>query len=350
MNRLAIWSAVVLLSFALTGCGQCEHEYDDGVVTKEPTCTEEGEKTFTCSLCEETRTESVPKTEHTYKEEVTKEPTFEEEGEKTFTCEVCGDQYTESIPVRDDEVVITVTSKTNLPKDVNEFRFSDRVVLTFEVENKTDKMIKGVQGNLIVRDLFGEDILKSSCDFTGHSIPAGESITVDELGMDINEFMENHAKFYNTDFSDLQFEYEVTNIVYDGDSGAGDESSTESAEDQKVTVKVTDKQSLGIDYNAGRFSPWVEFSFEVYNNTSKDIKGVQGVLTIKDLFGEDIMSSNLDFTGQTIEADGSVTFSGLGIELNQFMNEHAKVYNAEFEDLNFEYKVTSIVYTDGTTE
>ncbi len=350
MKKLAMWSMVVLLSFSITGCGKCEHEYDNGVITKEATCTEEGEKTFTCSLCEETKIESVAKKEHVYKEEVTKEPTFDEEGENTFTCESCGDSYTEAIPVRDDEVVVSVTNKSNLPKDTNAGRYSDRVELTFDVMNRTDKAIKGVQGNLTVCDLFGVEILTIHCDFTGNSIPANNSITVNDLGMEINQFMDKHVKFYNTDFSDLKFEYEVTNIVYDDGSSMKEQTSTESMESQKVTVVVTDKQNLDVNYNARRYSPRVEFSFEVYNNTSKDIKGVQGVLTIKDLFGVDILSSSLDFTGQTISANGSVSVSGMGMDINQFMDDHVKIYNTNFDDLNFEYEVTSIVYTDGTTE
>ncbi len=350
MKKVIIWSVVALLSFTLTGCGKCKHEYDYGVITRESTCTEEGEKTFTCSLCGEIKNESVVKKDHVYKEEVAKEPTFDEEGEKTFTCENCGDSYAEPIPVRDDEVVVTVTNKSNLPKDINAGRFSDRIEVTFDVMNNSDKVIKGVQGNLSVCDLFDEEILKISCDFTGNSIPAGNSITVNDLGIDVNEFMDSHIKFYNTDFSDLKFEYEVTNIVYDDGSSTNEESSTESIDSAKVTVNVTGKQNVEINYNAGIYSPRAEFSFEVYNNTSKDIKGVQGVLTIKDLFGVDIMSSNLDFTGQTIGANGSAVFSGLGIDINQFMDNHVKVYNTDFSDLQFEYKVNAIVYSDGTTE
>ena len=333
MKKFAMWSMIVLLCVILTGCGKCEHEYDNGVITKEPTCTEEGEKTFTCSLCEETKIESVVKKPHIYKEEITKEPTFEEEGERTFTCKDCDDSYTESIPVRDDEVVVTVTDKSNLPKDINAGRYSDIINLTFDVLNRSDKVIKGIQGNLSICDLFGEEILKVSCDFTGNSIPVGESITIDDLGMEINQFMDSHVKFYNTDFSDLQFKYEVTNIVYDDGSSMKEQSSTESIEGQKVIVTVDDKQNLDINYNVGRYSPRVEFVFGVYNNTSKDIKGVQGTLTIKDLFGVDIMSLGLDFTGQTIPANSSVVFDDLGFDINQFMDDHVKVYSTNLEDL-----------------
>lgn len=37
-------------------------------------------------------------TEHMYGSKVTKEPTYTEEGERTYTCKVCGHSYTESIP------------------------------------------------------------------------------------------------------------------------------------------------------------------------------------------------------------------------------------------------------------
>lgn len=80
--------------------------------------------------------------------------------------------------------------------------------------NNSDKVIKGVQGNLSVCDLFDEEIMKMNCDFTGNSIQAGNSITVNDLGINVNEFMDSHIKFYTTDFSDLQFEYKVNAIVY----------------------------------------------------------------------------------------------------------------------------------------
>ena len=121
------------------------HQWDEGVVTKEPTCAAEGEKLFTCSVCKETKTEKIDKTNnHTPGEAqrenvkeatctkdgsydevvrckvcnkelsrepktitspghqwddgvVTKEPTCAAEGEKTFTCSVCKETKTEKI-------------------------------------------------------------------------------------------------------------------------------------------------------------------------------------------------------------------------------------------------------------
>ena len=42
-----------------------QHSWDAGTVTIQPTCTTEGEKTFTCEACGETRTEAIPATGHT---------------------------------------------------------------------------------------------------------------------------------------------------------------------------------------------------------------------------------------------------------------------------------------------
>lgn len=121
-------------------CSQGEHTWNDGTVTTAPTCTVEGVKTFTCTICGQTRTEAVPKIDHasdsgtvtkpatcgapgvkTYSctscgavlrtEEipatgqhtydggkVTKEATCTEAGQKTYTCTVCGHTKTEEIP------------------------------------------------------------------------------------------------------------------------------------------------------------------------------------------------------------------------------------------------------------
>ena len=76
-----------------------EHIFGDYTVTKEPTCTEQGEKTRTCSVCGYSETTEVPATGHTLGEyNITKEPTCTEQGEKTRTCSVCGYSETTEVP------------------------------------------------------------------------------------------------------------------------------------------------------------------------------------------------------------------------------------------------------------
>ena len=88
--KLTLVAALVLVAvLALASCG-CEHVYDEAITIK-PTCTAEGEKTFTCSLCGEVYTEPVAATGHTYTDEVVA-PTCTEEGYTLHTC-ACGDTY-----------------------------------------------------------------------------------------------------------------------------------------------------------------------------------------------------------------------------------------------------------------
>lgn len=82
-------------------CGASEkanHKWDAGKVTTAATCTKEGVKTYTCSDCKATKTESIAKTAHTYDNgKVTTEPTCTKEGVKTYTCSGCKTTKTESI-------------------------------------------------------------------------------------------------------------------------------------------------------------------------------------------------------------------------------------------------------------
>lgn len=45
---------------------RAEHAWDSGEITTEPTCTETGVKTYTCTVCDATKTETVSATGHTY--------------------------------------------------------------------------------------------------------------------------------------------------------------------------------------------------------------------------------------------------------------------------------------------
>lgn len=66
-----------------------EHQWDEGVVTKEPTATETGIKTFTCKVCQATKTEDIPKVhnhDYTRLGEIVKESSCETEGERWVYC------------------------------------------------------------------------------------------------------------------------------------------------------------------------------------------------------------------------------------------------------------------------
>ncbi|MBQ6118819.1 MAG: leucine-rich repeat protein, partial [Clostridia bacterium] len=117
-----------------------EHAWDEGVVFSPATCAKDGAITYTCTICEETKTEAIPARDHTIVTDeavaatcttdgktkgshcsvcgavlqaqtvvkaaghqwdsgkVTKAATEKTEGVKTYTCSVCGEQKTEPIP------------------------------------------------------------------------------------------------------------------------------------------------------------------------------------------------------------------------------------------------------------
>ncbi len=70
------------------------HSWNAGEVTTSATCTKDGVKTYTCTTCQVTNTESVPATGHSYKATVTA-PTCTEQGYTTHECENgdCEDSY-----------------------------------------------------------------------------------------------------------------------------------------------------------------------------------------------------------------------------------------------------------------
>lgn len=88
------------------------HDYK-ATVTKQPTTTEEGVRTYTCTRCNSSYTESIaklPEEKHThnYTGSITKEATCTEAGVRTYTCS-CGDSYTENMPATGHSYVSKVT-------------------------------------------------------------------------------------------------------------------------------------------------------------------------------------------------------------------------------------------------
>ena len=63
------------------------HSWDDGVVTKAATIYEKGVKTFTCTVCGETRTEDIPVLDKTWHKGETVAPTCTEQGYTVYICD-----------------------------------------------------------------------------------------------------------------------------------------------------------------------------------------------------------------------------------------------------------------------
>ena len=73
----------------------CEHIWDEGVQQKAPTCTQQGKLLYACTLCGETKTESIDPLGHDYHVE-TIAPTESEKGYDLHTCSRCGASFTDN--------------------------------------------------------------------------------------------------------------------------------------------------------------------------------------------------------------------------------------------------------------
>ena len=99
------------------------HNYDSGAVTTEPTCTEKGVRTFTCTNqgCAECYTQEIPASGHSYGNGVVTAPTCTEDGYTTYTCTSCGTSYkTDVVPATGHsyDAGVTVTAPTCMDEGV----------------------------------------------------------------------------------------------------------------------------------------------------------------------------------------------------------------------------------------
>ena len=86
-----------------------DHSWNEGEITTSPTCENAGVKTYTCTVCNETKTEAIDATGHTSVEVPEKPATCTEAGHTAGTkCSVCGETLSgmEKIPAKGHTEVI----------------------------------------------------------------------------------------------------------------------------------------------------------------------------------------------------------------------------------------------------
>lgn len=100
LHKLVCWLLIITFAFSFSGCNiiesvledNCPHVYLDGDVIKEPTCSEEGKVKLICSLCDDTKTESLPKSAHAFSSK------YESDASGHYhKCGTCG-ALSESLP------------------------------------------------------------------------------------------------------------------------------------------------------------------------------------------------------------------------------------------------------------
>ena len=104
-------------------CSSCEgtktetvtktgHTWDAGKITTRATCTAAGIRTFTCKKCHATKTKSIAKTGHSWDSgTIAKKAKYYSPGIKTYLCTRCGETRSQAIPVLDDSKVKPARAK-----------------------------------------------------------------------------------------------------------------------------------------------------------------------------------------------------------------------------------------------
>ena len=121
----------------------CIHDLDEGVITKEATCTEEGVKTFTCKICGEKITEKLAKIDHKAELKNAKAATCTEAGYTgDEVCTVCGET------VKKGEII------EKLERIPNEYEFDMSGASASNTTTAGIGKVKVVKGNEPVPNLY----------------------------------------------------------------------------------------------------------------------------------------------------------------------------------------------------
>ena len=201
---------------------KAKHTWDEGKVTTPATTDQEGVKTFTCTVCKQTKTEKIDKLPHTHtfatdwskdgeghwheatcehKSEkkdyathtwdegvVTTEPNYGVDGLKTFTCTVCKEIKTESIPalvgffmpitdvfsITGKGVVVTGTIVSGTVRVNDTLAMSgvnkNVVITTIEKNKKTlDSATVGDEVGLLLRGITNDEVKRGYTLYTPNS-------------------------------------------------------------------------------------------------------------------------------------------------------------------------------------
>lgn len=115
-----------------------------------------------------------------------------------------------------------------------------------------------------------------------------------------------------------------------------------------ITIELVKKNYHEANYDEGDSGDRIDFIFRFTNHFPKDIRAFTGVVILRDLFDRDILRIKLT-NEETVQSQKSVDWKG-GIEYNQFMSEHQRLFSIAQNDLSVGFVLQHIIYTDGSKQ
>jgi len=118
---------------------------------------------------------------------------------------------------------------------------------------------------------------------------------------------------------------------------------------QSITAKLVKKGFRDQDFSGGHFiKAAITFAVQFHNETDKNIRAFDGVLSFNDLLGNRVYAAKLTISdplsaGQSIQWDGE-------LEYNQFVSDHAKLRGYDLNNTAITLQIHKILFADGTSQ
>ena len=119
----------------------------------------------------------------------------------------------------DKAVTVTLLEKQEVPKDIHARRYLPLQVIRIGVENKSDKEIAGVAGEIKFINVFGE-VVGSIVVRISEQVAPGKSITWTG-SRDYNEFIDEHRAIWNLEEGKYTTRFEPAMVVFADGSKLG---------------------------------------------------------------------------------------------------------------------------------
>jgi hypothetical protein len=117
-----------------------------------------------------------------------------------------------------------------------------------------------------------------------------------------------------------------------------------------LTVTITNKRFDPSNARARKYEDNIWWDVE-YTATGlqRPARSIKGVLMFCDLFGDPRFQVRVTID-DPIQPGGKLKSEGIGIEYNQFLDQHKWLLSTELSNMTFKFEVETVLYEDGTAE
>ncbi|WP_336764546.1 hypothetical protein [Paenibacillus sp. USHLN196] len=117
------------------------------------------------------------------------------------------------LKVLNDSLRVGLLKKSVIFKDTDKWIFKDVINMTLDIENTSDKKVKGFQGLITFKDMFDNDIKSLNVKYD-EAITSGTSTTYDG-SFEVNQFIKDDIEFRDTPLEKITVEFEMDQIIFD---------------------------------------------------------------------------------------------------------------------------------------